>query len=51
MTIQRMKVQPAEIVLVEDNPVEVMVTKEASYAGTVCNNKHVALFLNSCASK
>ncbi|HMK36436.1 MAG TPA: response regulator [Desulfomonilaceae bacterium] len=36
------KVQPAEILLVEDNPVDVMMTREALNGGRVCNNLHVA---------
>ncbi len=36
-----MKVQPVEILLVEDNPVDVMMTKEAFNSGRVCNNLHV----------
>ena len=33
---------PIEILLVEDNPVDVMVTRKALSAGRVCNNLHVA---------
>ena len=36
------KVEPVEILLVEDNPVDVMITKKAFSAGRVCNNLHVA---------
>ena len=36
------RVQPVEILLVEDNPVDVMITKKAFSAGRVCNNLHVA---------
>jgi CheY-like chemotaxis protein len=36
------KVQPVEILLVEDNPVDVLVTKEAFKGGRVFNNLHVA---------
>lgn len=35
------KVEAVEILLVEDNPVDVMLTKEAFDAGRVCNNLHV----------
>lgn len=35
-------VQPVEILLVEDNPVDVMMTKEAFSSSRVCNNLHVA---------
>ena len=34
-------VKPIEILLVEDNPVDVMITKNAFNAGRVCNNLHV----------
>lgn len=34
-------VHPVEILLVEDNPVDVMVTKQAFSSGRVCNNLHV----------
>lgn len=37
-----MKIQPVEILLVEDNPVDVMMTREAFTSGRVCNNLHVA---------
>ena len=36
------RVQPMEILLVEDNPVDVVITKEAFNAGRVRNNVHVA---------
>ena len=36
------KVEPVEILLVEDNPVDVMITKKAFSAGRVSNNLHVA---------
>jgi len=42
MRFQGMKVAPVEILLVEDNPVDVMLTKEAFSSGRVCNNLHVA---------
>jgi two-component system response regulator len=35
-------VEPVEILLVEDNPVDVMVTKKAFSGGRVYNNLHVA---------
>jgi len=35
------RVQPMEILLVEDNPVDVVITKEAFNAGRVRNNVHV----------
>ncbi len=35
------KVQPVEILLVEDNPVDVMMTREAFKSARVCNNLHV----------
>lgn len=35
-------VRPVEILLVEDNPVDVMITQNAFNAGRVCNNLHVA---------
>jgi len=31
-----------EILLVEDNPVDVMITRDALYAGNLCHNLHVA---------
>jgi two-component system, chemotaxis family, response regulator Rcp1 len=34
-------VKPVEILLVEDNPVDVMITENAFNAGRVCNNLHV----------
>ncbi|HMK33696.1 MAG TPA: response regulator [Desulfomonilaceae bacterium] len=42
MMVPGMKVEPVEILLVEDNPVDVMITKEAFGGGRVCNNLHVA---------
>jgi two-component system, chemotaxis family, response regulator Rcp1 len=36
------KLEPVEILLVEDNPVDVMITKKAFSAGRVSNNLHVA---------
>jgi len=36
------KVEPVVILLVEDNPVDVMITKKAFSAGRVSNNLHVA---------
>jgi len=36
------KFEPVEILLVEDNPVDVMITKKAFSAGRVSNNLHVA---------
>ncbi len=36
------KVEPVEILLVEDNPVDVMITKNAFSEGRVSNNLHVA---------
>lgn len=35
-------IEPAEILLVEDNPVDVLMTKEAFWSARVCNNLHVA---------
>jgi two-component system, chemotaxis family, response regulator Rcp1 len=35
-------VKPVEILLVEDNPVDVMITENAFNAGRVWNNLHVA---------
>ncbi len=35
------RLQPVEILLVEDNPVDVMMTKEAFTGARVCNNLHV----------
>ncbi|MGO9116561.1 MAG: hypothetical protein ACLQPD_03005 [Desulfomonilaceae bacterium] len=34
-------VKPVEILLVEDNPVDLMITENAFNAGRVCNNLHV----------
>ena len=42
MMVPGTKVQPVEILLVEDNPVDVMMTREAFASGRVCNNLHVA---------
>ena len=42
MMVMGMEVDPVEILLVEDNPVDVMVTRKALSAGRVCNNLHVA---------
>jgi CheY-like chemotaxis protein len=42
MMIPGTKFQPVEILLVEDNPVDVMITKEAFCGARVCNNLHVA---------
>jgi len=36
------KIEPAEILLVEDNPVDVLMTKEAFCSARLCNNLHVA---------
>jgi two-component system, chemotaxis family, response regulator Rcp1 len=41
MMVSGMKVQPVEILLVEDNPVDVLMTKEAFCGSRVCNNLHV----------
>jgi chemotaxis family two-component system response regulator Rcp1 len=41
MMVPGMKVQPVEILLVEDNPVDVMMTKEAFCGSRVRNNLHV----------
>lgn len=41
MMVPGMKYQPVEILLVEDNPVDVMMTKEAFCGARVCNNLHV----------
>ena len=35
-------VRPVEILLVEDNPVDVMMTKEAFLGARICNRLHVA---------
>ena len=42
MMVPGTMLQPVEILLVEDNPVDVMMTKEAFSSGRVCNNLHVA---------
>jgi two-component system, chemotaxis family, response regulator Rcp1 len=36
------KLEPVEILLVEDNPVDVMMTREVFDGGRLCNNLHVA---------
>ncbi len=41
MMVKGMQVQPVEILLVEDNPIDVMMTKEAFNAARICNNLHV----------
>jgi len=41
MKLPGMKAQPVEILLVEDNPVDVMITKEAFRGGRVSNNLHI----------
>ncbi len=41
MMLMGMEVEPVEILLVEDNPVDVMLTRKAFSAGRVCNNLHV----------
>jgi two-component system, chemotaxis family, response regulator Rcp1 len=42
MMTPKTTVQSVEILLVEDNPVDVMITKKAFSAGRVSNNLHVA---------
>ena len=42
MMAPKTTVQSVEILLVEDNPVDVMITKKAFSAGRVSNNLHVA---------
>ena len=42
MMVPGTMVQPVEILLVEDNPVDVLMTKEAFCGSRVCNNLHVA---------
>jgi two-component system, chemotaxis family, response regulator Rcp1 len=42
MMAEGTKVVPLEILLVEDNPIDVIVTREAFSAGRVCNNLHVS---------
>ncbi len=42
MMVMGMELDPVEILLVEDNPVDVIVTRKALSAGRVCNNLHVA---------
>ncbi len=41
MMVPGTKLQPVEILLVEDNPVDVMMTREAFANGRICNNLHV----------
>jgi len=41
MMVMGMEIEPVEILLVEDNPVDVMLTRKAFSAGRVCNNLHV----------
>jgi two-component system, chemotaxis family, response regulator Rcp1 len=41
MMAPSMNVQPVEILLVEDNPVDVMITRGAFNGGRICNNMHV----------
>ena len=41
MMVMGMEVEPVEILLVEDNPVDVMLTRKAFSAGRVWNNLHV----------
>lgn len=41
MMVPGTTVEPVEILLVEDNPVDVMVTREAFQEARVCNNLHV----------
>jgi two-component system, chemotaxis family, response regulator Rcp1 len=41
MIVQGIKVKPVQILLVEDNPVDVMVTRKALKGGRVANNLHV----------
>jgi len=42
MMISGIDVKPVDILLVEDNPVDVMMTKEAFSGARVCNTLHVA---------
>lgn len=42
MVVPGTMLQPVEILLVEDNPIDVMITKEAFSSGTVCNNPSLA---------
>jgi chemotaxis family two-component system response regulator Rcp1 len=41
MMLVGMELDPVEILLVEDNPVDVMLTRKAFSEGRVCNNLHV----------
>jgi two-component system, chemotaxis family, response regulator Rcp1 len=41
MMVPGTKLQPVEILLVEDNPVDVMMTKEVFSSGRICNNLYV----------
>jgi CheY-like chemotaxis protein len=41
MMVPGTKLRPVEILLVEDNPVDVMMTREAFANGRICNNLHV----------
>lgn len=41
MIVPGMQVQPVEILLVEDNPVDVMITREVFSDARICNNLHV----------
>jgi two-component system, chemotaxis family, response regulator Rcp1 len=41
MMVPGTKLQPVEILLVEDNPVDVMMTKEVFASGRICNNLYV----------
>jgi two-component system, chemotaxis family, response regulator Rcp1 len=41
MTAPETEMQPVDILLVEDNPVDVLMTKEAFNSGRVCNHLHV----------
>lgn len=42
MMVPGTMLQPVEIFLVEDNPIDVMITKEAFSSGTVCNHPSFA---------
>jgi two-component system, chemotaxis family, response regulator Rcp1 len=41
MMVPGTKLRPVEILLVEDSPVDVMMTKEFFAGGRICNNLHV----------
>jgi two-component system, chemotaxis family, response regulator Rcp1 len=41
MMVSGTKLTPVEILLVEDNPVDVMMTKEVFASGRICNNLYV----------